>query len=363
MSRLRRAEVFERRDFSLRAEQAHRGRDRRAGATRSTHAGRPQREMAERREAEGACATPTGARTSSSPRWRTSCATRSRRSATRSRSAGARGDDPTAVAEARAIIERQVAQMVRLVDDLLDVSRITTGKLTLRKEHVRCARRGAERHRGDRAARPRARARAARGAAAAGRGARRRSDAPRAGVPQPAEQRRQVHRPRRAHRLRGRGDAGRARRARARQRRRHRPRDARGDLRDVRAGRPLPRALDHGPRRRPVAGAAPGRAARRHDQRLERRPGQGLRSSWCASRSPAGQWFARILPSRKAEACRRSRTASCSPTTTSISRAASRRCCGAWATRCASSTTGRRRSPPRTSSGRRSPSSTSVCRS
>ncbi|MGH7336541.1 MAG: hybrid sensor histidine kinase/response regulator, partial [Myxococcota bacterium] len=45
-------------------------------------------------------------------------------------------DNPAAVGEARAIIERQLAQMVRLVDDLLDVSRITTGKLTLRKEHV-----------------------------------------------------------------------------------------------------------------------------------------------------------------------------------------------------------------------------------
>ena len=45
-------------------------------------------------------------------------------------------ENPAAVAEARAIIERQLAQMVRLVDDLLDVSRITTGKLTLRKEQV-----------------------------------------------------------------------------------------------------------------------------------------------------------------------------------------------------------------------------------
>ena len=34
------------------------------------------------------------------------------------------------------VIERQVGQMVRLVDDLLDVSRITTGKLRLNKEAV-----------------------------------------------------------------------------------------------------------------------------------------------------------------------------------------------------------------------------------
>jgi signal transduction histidine kinase len=45
-------------------------------------------------------------------------------------------DNPAASAEARAIIERQLHQMVRLVDDLLDVSRITTGKLALRRERV-----------------------------------------------------------------------------------------------------------------------------------------------------------------------------------------------------------------------------------
>jgi PAS domain S-box-containing protein len=38
--------------------------------------------------------------------------------------------------QARLIIERQVQNMVRLVDDLLDVSRITRGKIQLRKEQV-----------------------------------------------------------------------------------------------------------------------------------------------------------------------------------------------------------------------------------
>ena len=37
---------------------------------------------------------------------------------------------------ARATMERQVAQMVRLIDDLLDVSRISRGKLQLRRERV-----------------------------------------------------------------------------------------------------------------------------------------------------------------------------------------------------------------------------------
>ena len=44
---------------------------------------------------------------------------------------------PAAVQErARAIVERQVLHLVRLVDDLLEVSRITRGKLELRKEPV-----------------------------------------------------------------------------------------------------------------------------------------------------------------------------------------------------------------------------------
>jgi signal transduction histidine kinase/ActR/RegA family two-component response regulator len=42
-------------------------------------------------------------------------------------------------ANVRDMMERQVRQMVRLVDDLLDVSRITRGKLELRKERVELA--------------------------------------------------------------------------------------------------------------------------------------------------------------------------------------------------------------------------------
>ena len=44
------------------------------------------------------------------------------------------GDNQQVAATARQIMERQVAQMVRLVDDLLDVARITTGKVELRCE-------------------------------------------------------------------------------------------------------------------------------------------------------------------------------------------------------------------------------------
>lgn len=44
--------------------------------------------------------------------------------------------EPKALAKAQAIMERQLKQMVRLVDDLLDVSRITTGKLLIAKKRV-----------------------------------------------------------------------------------------------------------------------------------------------------------------------------------------------------------------------------------
>ncbi len=46
------------------------------------------------------------------------------------------GDDPTVMKEARNIMERQLGHMVRLIDDLLDISRVTSGKLQLRKERV-----------------------------------------------------------------------------------------------------------------------------------------------------------------------------------------------------------------------------------
>jgi nitrogen-specific signal transduction histidine kinase len=45
-------------------------------------------------------------------------------------------EDREVSADGRAVIERQLNQIVRLVDDLLDVSRISTGKLALRRERV-----------------------------------------------------------------------------------------------------------------------------------------------------------------------------------------------------------------------------------
>lgn len=49
------------------------------------------------------------------------------------------GNDGEAVRSAAEILERQVSHMVRLIDDLLDVSRISLGKIELRKEQVELA--------------------------------------------------------------------------------------------------------------------------------------------------------------------------------------------------------------------------------
>ena len=49
------------------------------------------------------------------------------------------GNDTEAADRVRAMMERQINQMVRLIDDLLDVSRISRGKVTLRREQVELA--------------------------------------------------------------------------------------------------------------------------------------------------------------------------------------------------------------------------------
>jgi PAS domain S-box-containing protein len=47
--------------------------------------------------------------------------------------------NPAVMEQARSMMERQVGQMVRLIDDLLDISRITRGRLQLRRERVELA--------------------------------------------------------------------------------------------------------------------------------------------------------------------------------------------------------------------------------
>jgi PAS domain S-box-containing protein len=46
------------------------------------------------------------------------------------------GDDPSAVALAREMMDRQLSHMVRLIDDLLDISRVSQNKMELRRSRV-----------------------------------------------------------------------------------------------------------------------------------------------------------------------------------------------------------------------------------
>ena len=152
------------------------------------------------------------------------------------------------------MIERQVGQLVRLVDDLLDVSRITRGKIELRKEPVelradrRAGRRGGAR--AVRQPRPRADGHAADAAGLP----ERRPDPAGAGVRQPAEQRVQVHRPGRSHRADGRARGRAGGRSRAGHRHRHRGRTAAPPLQDVHAGGHVAGALARRAGHRPDAG-------------------------------------------------------------------------------------------------------------
>jgi signal transduction histidine kinase len=50
------------------------------------------------------------------------------------------GDSPESVEANRVLIARQVKQMVRLIDDLLDIARITFGTLSLKRENVNLGR-------------------------------------------------------------------------------------------------------------------------------------------------------------------------------------------------------------------------------
>ena len=165
--------------------------------------------------------------------------------------------DPALNERALAIMERQVRQLVRLTDDLLDVSRITRNRLELRRERLdlRSAIRSAIEtieplsDAAGHVVTVRSPGRAALGG--------RRPDAAGAGVREPAEQRRQVHRSRRphhAHRVGGRerrdGHAD-------RHRDRHRPGRSPAHLRHVRPGRADRQPRAQRSRHRPRAREAP----------------------------------------------------------------------------------------------------------
>ncbi len=190
------------------------------------------------------------------------------------------GDDPNVLAQARSIIDRQLSHLVRLVDDLLDVSRITRDRLELRRtptelnalveQTVASASKPLRRARSDPRGERRAAARAdARGPGAAG-----------PGDQQPALQRRPLHAPRRH----GPGNRGAKARGGAapgeRHRRRHPARQAHQRVRHVHPGggaRWQPRWARH----RPDPGETPGRAARRQRWRRRAKGSARAANSWC----------------------------------------------------------------------------------
>ena len=104
------------------------------------------------------------------------------------------GSDGDSLRSASDMLERQVSQMSRLVDDLLDMSRITRGRIELRKEPLELAPIVSHAVEAVRALVSQHGSRTDRHPAAAADASRRRPDAARAGDRQPAEQRQQVHR-------------------------------------------------------------------------------------------------------------------------------------------------------------------------
>ncbi len=171
--------------------------------------------------------------------------------------------DPRAFVHERAVVNRQARVLSRLVDDLLDLSRLTLGKIGIAKAPVDVAELVARSRRGPppdrRERRDRAGDRVGPDALHGDRGSR----SPRAGDEQPPRQCAQVHASRgpRHGPVVGRRRGGRDRR------RGHGRRDRRQGsaphLRAVHAGGRHDRPVPGRPRNRPHAGAASGRASRR----------------------------------------------------------------------------------------------------
>jgi PAS domain S-box-containing protein len=175
------------------------------------------------------------------------------------------GDDAEAVGKARTMMERQLGHMIRLVDDLLDISRISRNKMELRRSRVLLA---------DVVSSAVETARPAIDAAGAG-PSRRRPHPAGSGVQQPAHQQRPLHRARRPHLADCRAARGRGGRLGAGYGNRHPHRRPAPHLRDVLPGGPEHGALDRRPGHRARARQGPGRDAWWGRHRRERRAGEG----------------------------------------------------------------------------------------
>ena len=214
--------------------------------------------------------------------------------------------DPPQRSIALEIMERQLAQMVRLVDDLLDVARITTGKVEVRHEPLDLA---VAINDAIETSQPLlGRPRQSDGDAAVAAGVReRRSHAARASVREPSQQQRKVQRGRPAGLDHDRPRRRRRRGAREGCRHGYPSRDAAARVRDVPAGGSHRRTLARRPRDRTVARETDRRAARRHRDRAERgpRPRQRVRRPPAGHRGPRGRIPAKAGPQAAAPARRK----------------------------------------------------------
>ena len=268
------------------------------------------------------------------------------------------------VVDSRTIIDRQVGQLVRLVDDLLDVTRITRNKIQLKRQRLELnelvrATVDDNRHHFESCG---VRVDAALASAPIHVNA----DSVRIAqvLTQPADQRDEVH-ARRWHRHGvGHGGARRRRRAaRRRQRRRHRPGAAAPAVPAVHAGRPHAGAFGRRPRSGPGAGQGTGRAPRRHGDRAQRGRGPGRRVRRPAARRARrrrrrARGAGRRRPRRRRHATTRARDRR-RPATSPKPCAPRWRWAGTSST---SRTAARRASPRRARSGPTSCCATSACR-
>jgi signal transduction histidine kinase len=265
----------------------------------------------------------------------------------------------SALENERIVIERQTRHLVRLVDDLLDVSRIARGKIELRRERVELADVVAK---AIEMASPLLEERSTTCASTCPRGL---------GVDGDPARLAQVlaNLLTNAAKYTETGGAFRSRATRGDERPCSRcataasasPRDAAARLRHVRAGAPGARADAGRARPRPDHRAQPDRAARRHASRPQRRTrtGQRVRAALPVARGASGP-----RRRRAAAAGRAIRTAHAVLIVDDNADAAEMlsEYVAAWATACGSRSTARRRCASRRECHRRSRCSTSGCR-
>ena len=192
---------------------------------------------------------------------------------------------PPSASAALEIMDRQLSHLVRLVDDLLEVSRITRGQVELRREQLRL---DAAIHSAIETSEPLIRAgnhRLIVSLPARAADAGRRSGAARADLRQPAQQRREVFGQGRADRDRRASRRRRSARHDPRQRRRHSAGAVCEAVPDFHARRAQRSTQSERSRYRTCAGAAADRNARRPGRSLQR----GYRQRQLLQRAPAAE--------------------------------------------------------------------------